>query len=787
MIRRYCILFSLCVLQTIIVPVFARKSGVALVLSGGSARGITHIGVIKALEENDIPIDYIAGTSMGTIVGGLYASGWTTDEISELVGSEKFRKWFLGEIDSKDKYFYRQSEPSPALLGISAKIGSAPDVKNLYDPASMSTNPKNKEKKVTFTPYFLPTNISNPQLMNIAVIEMCGATSGAIEGDFNKLMIPFRCVASDIYAKQAVVFSKGDLGNAIRSSMSFPFMFRPVDYEGTLLYDGGIYNNFPVDVAIKEFKPAYIIGSNVSHNSGKPDKRDLIALLEKMIVHDTDYSMDEGLLLNFTWTQINSWDFSQVEPLVKLGYDSTMAHIDEIKAAVKKRQSQKELASKRAAFRAKVPELIFKDVEFSGVSEDQAHYLRTVFMGHGQNTFDYNTFLNNYYKLIADNVIAEVVPQIIYDKQLEGFKLILDVSTRDQFRADIGGNISTSSPTQIYVGLSYHELKHFPISVWFEAQMGRTYNSLAAGTRLDFRPNVYLKTELVAHMFDYYEDTKFFYVDNRTMNFRQTEIYGKVAFGFPLTMKGRLELGIGGAGMKDRYMHDRYQSLTDTVRDHSKYALFDAFLKMEGNTLNHQSYPSTGHRWQLSLQLPGGTQTSVSKEYANTDVDNLFDIWAQLKGHYEGYFRLAKYFSLGVEAEAVYSTRRLLSNYSSTIIQAPHFAPTPHSKAIFNPDFSANQYLAAGIKPIILIKDNWQIRLEGYAFAPIRTFERNADSTPYYSKPFNNVHFLTEGAMVYTFKKGAASLYANWYSVPANNWNIGINVGILLFKDKFLQ
>lgn len=308
-IHRHLISFFCCILT---VCFCYADGGVALVLSGGSARGITHIGVIKALEENDIPIDYIAGTSMGAIVGGLYASGWTTDEIATLIGSEKFRQWFLGEIDSKNKYYYRQGEPTPAWFSVSAKIHKEDSV---YGIASVndinSYRQDNTKKKVSFTPYFLPTNFSNPQLMNIAVLEMCGATNGAIHGNFDNLMIPFRCVASDIYEKRPVIFSKGDLGDAIRASMSFPFMFRPVDYEGSILYDGGIYNNFPVDVAQNEFRPAYIIGSNVSHNSGRPDKRNIIALLEKMIVHDTDYSLNDGLLLNFSWDKINSWDFSQ--------------------------------------------------------------------------------------------------------------------------------------------------------------------------------------------------------------------------------------------------------------------------------------------------------------------------------------------------------------------------------------------------------------------------------------------------------------------------------------------
>ncbi len=764
--------------------------GVALVLSGGSARGITHIGVIKALEENDIPIDYIAGTSMGAIVGGLYASGWTTDEIASLIGSEKFRQWFLGDVDTRNKFYYRQGEQTPAWLSISAKIHKEDSPYGVTSMGKFKTQRQHDDtgKRTTFTPYFLPTNISNPQLMNIAVLEMCGATNGATGGDFNKLMIPFRCVASDIYEKRPVVFSNGDLGDAIRASMSFPFMFRPVDYDGTILYDGGIYNNFPVDVAQEEFSPAYIIGSNVSHNSGRPDKRNLIALLEKMIVHDTDYSVQDGLLLNFSWDKINSWDFSQVNTLVQLGYDSTMAHIDEIKQSVKRRQTQEELAQKRQTFREKIPPLIFKAVRFTGIDKEQENYLKQVFLGKKKTTyFTYEEFLSNYYCLISDDVISEVIPHAEYDTVLSGFRLLLDVRTRDQLHIGAGGNISTSTPTQFYLGIGYHDLKRFPIEVSLDAQVGRTYMAAGTSTRLDFTPRCYLKGEFVAHRFNYTNDARFFSFENRPLTFQQMEVYGKLSVGIPLTMKARMEIGIGGAGMQDKYRLEQYSALSDTVRDNSKYSLFNTYIQIEGNSLNHQTYPTEGHRWSVGLMMPGGVENSVSKQYAYTNTKNEFSLWMQASGHYEGYFRFARHFSLGTEAEACYSIRPLLSNYTATMLQAPQFAPTPHSKAVRNIDFSANQYLAAGVKPIFLITDNWQVRLEGYAFAPIQTIRRNADNTPYYSTPFSDVHFIAEGSMVYTFQRGSASLYANYYSIPKNDWNIGINIGILLYKRKFLQ
>ncbi len=763
--------------------------GVALVLSGGSAKGITHIGVIKALEENDIPIDYIAGTSMGAIVGGLYASGWTTDEIASLIGSEKFRQWFLGEIDSKNKYYYRQGEPTPAWFSVSAKIHTKDSVYAVTSVNAVNTyRHDNTKKKVSLTPYLLPTNFSNPQLMNIAVLEMCGATNGAINGNFDNLMIPFRCVASDIYKKQPVIFSHGDLGDAIRASMSFPFMFRPVDYQGSILYDGGIYNNFPVDVAQSEFRPSYIIGSNVSHNSGKPDKRNIIALIEKMIVHDTDYSLNDGLLLNFSWDKINSWDFSQVETLVQLGYDSTMAHIDEIKQSVKQRQTQEQLAQKRKAFRSKVPPLVFRDIHFSGISKEQENYLRKVFLGRKKDiNLTYDEFLNNYYCLISDGVISEVIPHAEYDSTLAAFRLNLDIRTRDQLQVGVGGNISTSTPTQFYFGVGYHDLIQFPLEARFNTQIGRTYMSVAASARFDFTPLCYLKAEVVAHRFNYTNDVRFFSFENRPLSFQQMELYGKLSVGMPLTMKARMEIGIGGAGLMDKYSIGRYTTLNDSTRDNSRYSLFNIYLQLNGNSLDHQTYPTKGHRWNVSLMMPGGVENSVSEQYGYTNTKNNFSLWMQACGHYDGYFRLARHFSLGFETEAFYSIRPFLSNYTATILQAQQYAPTPHSKAVKNIDFSANQYLAAGIKPVFLITDNWQIRLEGYAFAPIQTIRMDDNNMPYYSQPFNDVHFIAESSMVYTFQRGSAAIYANYYSIPANNWNVGINIGILLYNNKFLQ
>ena len=177
---------------------------VGLVLSGGGAKGITHIGVIKALEENNIPIDYVAGTSMGAIVGGMYAMGMSPDEMIAVLKSNDFKNWSTGEIESDYVYYYRNADPKPNFMEMSFRI-------NRLDSLDIKSN-------------ILPTNLISPRQMNYAFVPLCAQPNAVAGGNFDKLFVPFRCVASDIYNKRAVIFRTGVLGDAIRASMTYPLL-----------------------------------------------------------------------------------------------------------------------------------------------------------------------------------------------------------------------------------------------------------------------------------------------------------------------------------------------------------------------------------------------------------------------------------------------------------------------------------------------------------------------------------------------------------------------------------
>ncbi|PKP17091.1 MAG: patatin, partial [Bacteroidetes bacterium HGW-Bacteroidetes-21] len=302
-------LFVLICIFSLSFTLSAQKIG--LVLSGGGAKGLAHIGLIKVLEENNIPIDYIAGTSMGAIVAAMYASGMSADEMVAIVTGSDFQNWALGNVSEEYKYQFLKREEDASWLDLNFNLDSG------------------------FKPQ-IPTGMIPTHSMDFAFMEYFAPPSAAAGYDFDSLFVPFRCVASDVNLREAVIFSEGDLGSAVRASMAAPFYFSPVVIKGKLLFDGGIYNNFPVDVLIKDFNPDYIIGCNVSHNSTPASEENPLLQLENMIVAPTDYSVppEKGVLIEPDIQGIKFADFSKAWEIIDRGYQESLNNIDEIKANV---------------------------------------------------------------------------------------------------------------------------------------------------------------------------------------------------------------------------------------------------------------------------------------------------------------------------------------------------------------------------------------------------------------------------------------------------------------------
>lgn len=215
---------------------------IGLVLSGGGARGAAHIGVIEVLEELHIPVDCIAGTSMGSIIGGLYAMGTPTRDLESLTTKIDWEKIFSDSIPRKQQYYRRKGGKENYLLRID------------IDP----------EKGLTLPPGLISGKKLDLTLRSLAL----GAGS-----DFDRFPIPYRAVATNIENGEMVVLARGDLTKSMRASMAIPAVFYPVEIDGRMLVDGGVVRNLPVDVA-RAMGADVIIAINIGTPLSKRDKLD---------------------------------------------------------------------------------------------------------------------------------------------------------------------------------------------------------------------------------------------------------------------------------------------------------------------------------------------------------------------------------------------------------------------------------------------------------------------------------------------------------------------------------
>lgn len=764
--KRFFLFLSACLL---LLP-FVQAQKVGLVLSGGGAKGMTHIGIIRALEENNIPIDYITGTSMGAIIGSLYAMGYSPDDMEALLRSEDFKRWYSGQVEPEYGYYFKQNRPTPEFFNIRFSFKDSLHIK----------------------PQILPTSMVNPIQMNLVFVELFARATAACSGDFNRLFVPFRCIASDVYNKKPLIMRRGDLGDAVRASMSFPFVFKPIEIDSVLAYDGGIYNNFPTDIMREDFKPEVIIGSVVAANPGKPKENDLMSQLENMIMQKTDYTLPDslGIIMTFKYDDVSLLDFDRLQELHDIGYNRTISLMDSIKGRIHRRVSAENVRSRRLVYRSNLPQFRFRDIYIEGANPQQQAYIKKEFHDEDHEVFTYEDLKRGYFRLLSDNMISEIIPHAVYDSENDLYSLHLKVKMEDNFSVRMGGSVSTTSSNQIYLGLGYQDLNYYSKEITLDGQIGKVYNNAQLMAKIDLPTRIPTSYRLIASLstFDYYKKDKLFSKNDKPSFNSKDERFVKLMVVLPFLANKRAEISIGYGKLQDNYFQSSVINFDKDRSDRSTYNLLGGAIGFYGSTLNARQYATKGYFEKLVAQVFSGKEKFIPGNPTETSVTTKErQSWLQISYMKYAYHTMSPKFTLGWMAEMLYSSKNFSENYTATMLQAADFSPTPHSKLMYNEAFRANQFLAAGIKPIFVFNDMFQFRSEFYGFVPIFPIKKNALNKAYYGKAFSRFEYIGEISVICQLPFGAISAYVNHYSSPKKEWNVGLTLGWQLFNYRFIE
>lgn len=758
MLKKYCI--SWLFLLFFLLSVSAQKTG--LVLSGGGAKGLAHIGVIQALEEEGIKIDYVAGTSMGAIIAGLYAMGYNTDEMTELVTSEDFLRWSTGAIERDLKFRYKDNEADASLIDIDMDF-------------------KEDKADAQFPSHLIPSEVIDFAIMQLT----CGAVA-ASGADFDSLMIPFRCVAADIYEKKAHIFREGNLGHAIRASMSYPLYFEPLMMDSILLFDGGIYNNFPFDVLIDDFNPDFIIGSKVANISKKPGRKDLMLQMENMIMQQTNYKIPDsiGLVIETKLNNIGLLDIEKADTIISSGYKSAKNSINQIRQKTVY-ESGEDLEKKRRKFQSQIPEVVFKNIYIEGVNERQKEYIINL-LSKQERLFDIIHLKEEYFRLVTEENIANVYPEARYNEKENCYDLYLDIKLKGAYSLKAGALLSLTVYNQAYLGFEYYSLSdiynRFSGNIYF----GRNYSSFRLSHRIAVpQKNILLvDLHLTGNLWNYFanEETSLFetnmptYIIRRESNFR-------ASMGKPTGNNAVLRAGMNFSWIGDKY-YDNINLIEQKKPDQTEYFYATAKLFYESNTLNRRQYSTRGNQFYAGLYYNTGFErfregTIDTMEQA--ELSSQKSGWFALKIKNLNYARINDKFMIGTMADMVISNKGLSSNYTASIIDAYRFEPTPTSKVLFSYSLRANSYIAGGILPVYEISKNFNLRAGAFLFVPLRTIERTSEGVRF-GKWSDGVNGIFELSTIYHTPLGPVSVGINYYSNESKKLFSFVNFGYILFN-----
>lgn len=573
--RRLLSCLLLCLLPLALQAAEPPRPKIGLVLSGGAARGLAHIGVLKALEEQGIKIDAIAGTSMGAVIGGLYASGYKIDELEKLALGIDWKQALSDAPPREDVPFRRKQDDRDFLVKQQLSF---------RDDGSLG----------------LPLGVIQGQNLALLLESMLAHASGT--RDFDKLPIPFRAVATDIASGEKVVFRRGHLPQVVRASMSIPAVFAPVELDGRLLVDGGMTDNIPLDVVREMGVDIAIVVDIGTPLRSRKQLATVVDVLNQSITLMTRRNSEEQLatlhrndiLIQPALASYGSTDFGRAQDIIDAGYRATRILDARLAGLRPPPNPDAELVAARAP-EQRTPVINTISIENdSKVSDAVIRYYIRQPLGEPLDLARLRIDMGTLYGL-------DYFEQVQYRVARKGQEHTLVISARgkrsgtDYLRLGLNLSDDMRGDSAFNIGASYrvNGINSLGGEWLTRAQIGdqqdlysEFYQPLDTGSRYFVAPYVNLQTQNV-------EAT----LDNDPIAEYRLERYGfGLNIGRQIANNGEIRLGIGEAwGNADVKIGDR--SLPRVSFSEGFYA-----LKYSFDSLDNVYFPHTGENINLTLR-----------------------------------------------------------------------------------------------------------------------------------------------------------------------------------------
>ena len=750
-------------------PAHAQRVG--LVLSGGGAKGLAHVGVLRELEKNHIPIDYIVGTSMGAVVGAMYASGYSPADIEQIVLSKEFQSWTSGRALESNTFNFVTSEPSPSALRLGVALDSTLHAR-------------------------VSSNLVNDLNLNLALAKLMAPAGAEANYDFDKLFVPFRCMTSEIFTRQEVVQHKGSLSDAVRNSMTFPLAFRPIrNLDGKYYYDGAVFNNFPTAAMKTEFAPDVIIGVNVGDVAFKkyPFKTDDALLASTVLflgtsVADTSSVGKNGIYIQPNLGALGVGDFDQAKQFISKGDTATLLKMDLIKQRIGRRQDSTTLLVRRRAFQEGAPTPRFLEVQVHGLRPDQNAYAAKFFQRKGRE-FGLDEIEEGYYRLASDDYFKNIYPRIRYDAARKGYIFNLDAQRNNNVTAEVGFVLSTRPIDNFYLGLEYRVLRRLLYTTAADVSLGRFYNGARGSFRISVPGTVpfYVEPGITYNQWDYQSTGGLLGRNALGTQIRQQDTKVGLQVSMTPTYRSRLLLDASLFRTHDDYTN-RAEINSSDVLDRTIFHGFTGALRLDRNTLNEKQYATGGYRYSYTLRGVTGSSAYTPGSTSLVAANGRHHQWLQFRATVERYFALpGNHRAWGYFGELMATGQGTFSNFQASQAIAPVFAPLPDARTLYLGKYRTGRYAAVGMRYSQTVLGSLQWRSELYVHVNFQPFEQATDQTTIRTSGFDRPRLTASTGFILMTPVGPLALHARYYDDPNEHFGVYAHLGYLLFRSRALE